>query len=81
MDYREKMREYLKEPDVFSSQYGKWGALNKEQREYIRRLLDEMDRADIYIRQLYEENMRLKKELNLHGAKRVINELEVKDII
>ncbi len=80
MNYREKMKEYLKEPDTFSSQYGKWGALNREQRDYIRRLLEEMDRADVYIRELFEENMRLKKELNLHGGKRMISELEVKDV-
>ena len=80
MNYREKMKEYIKEPGEFSSQYGKWGALNKEQRDYIRRLLEEMDRADAYIRELFEENMRLKKELNLHAGKRYINELEIKDI-
>ena len=76
------MREYLKEPSIKGSAigYGKWCALTPEQRTLIRRLLDEMDRADIYIRELYEENMRLKKELTLHGSKRVITELEVKDI-
>jgi len=81
MNYREKMKEYLKEPGMFSSQYGKWGALNPEQRQMIRRLLEEMDRADAYIRELYEENMRLKKELQLHGGKRIITELEVSDEI
>lgn len=80
MNYREKMKEYLKEPDMFSGQYGKWGALNREQRKYIRKLLEEMDRADVYIRELYEENMRLKRELKLHGGKRMISELEVKDV-
>lgn len=80
MNYREKMKEYLREPNVFSGQYGKWGALNSEQRQMIKRLLEEMDRADIYIRELYEENMRLKKELQLHGGKKIITELEVKDI-
>lgn len=79
MNYREKMKEYLKEPDTFSSSYGKWGALNKEQRQMIRRLLEEMDRADIYIRKLYEENMRLKKELSLRSGKRIITELEIRD--
>ena len=57
MNYREKMKEYLKEPNMFSGQYGKWGCLNSEQRKYIRKLLEELDRADVYIRQLYEENM------------------------
>lgn len=67
MNYREKMKEYLKEPGMFSSQYGKWGALNPEQRQMIRRLLEEMDGADAYIRELYEENKRLNN---------IINELE-----
>lgn len=56
MNYREKMREYLKEPNQLSSQYGKWGILNREQRQMITRLLDEMDRADIYIKELFFKN-------------------------
>lgn len=76
MNYREKMREQINKYP-----YGEYYGLKPNQPKEIIRLLDEMDRADIYIRQLYEENMRLKKELNLHGTKRVINELEVKDII
>jgi archaellum component FlaC len=64
MNYREKMREYLKEPNVFSSQYGKWGVLNKEQREYIRKLLDEMDRADEYIKNLYFKNENLQSKID-----------------
>lgn len=81
MNYREKMKEYLKEPDIDGSaiDYGKWGSLNREQRQMIRKLLEEMDRADIYIRELYEENMRLRKDLQLHGGKRIITELEVRD--
>ena len=80
MNYREKMREYIECPQFGNFGYGRWGALNLEQRKMIKRLLDEMHRTDIYIKELYEENMSLRKELNLHGAKRVTNELEVKDI-
>lgn len=58
MNYREKMREYLTEPGVNGSAigYGRWGALNPEQRKMIRRLLDEMDSADEYIKHQYLEN-------------------------
>ena len=40
VNYREKMREYLKEPNEICNHYGKWGILNKEQRDLITRLLD-----------------------------------------
>ena len=62
MNYREKMREYLKEPNEICNHYGKWGILNKEQRDFITRLLNEMDRADNYIKKLQQENARLKEE-------------------
>lgn len=53
-NYREKMKEYLKEPENDGSNvgYGKWCALNHEQRRLIRRLLDEMDSADDYIKKI-----------------------------
>ena len=57
------MREYLKEPNDYSSQYGKWGILNIEQRQLITRLLDEMDRADVVIKKQYEEKQHLIKYL------------------
>ena len=60
MNYREKMREYLKEPNEICNHYGKWGILNKEQRDLITRLLNEMDGADNYINNLQQENARLK---------------------
>lgn len=63
MNYREKMREYLKEPNEICNHYGKWGILNKEQRDLITRLLNEMDRADNYIKKLQQENARLKDKL------------------
>ena len=62
-NYREKMREYLKEPNEYSSQYGKWGILNVEQRQLIKRLLDEMDNADVVIKNQYEEKQQLIKFL------------------
>ena len=59
MNYREKMKEYLKEPDEHSSQWGRWGILNKEQRDLIKRLLNEMDNADDVIKHQYFEIERL----------------------
>ena len=64
MNYREKMREYLKEPNEICNHYGKWGILNKEQRDLITRLLDEMDGADNYIKKLIQENSRLKDKID-----------------
>ena len=63
MNYREKMREYLKEPNEICNHYGKWGILNREQRDLITRLLNEMDAADNYIIKLQQENARLKDKL------------------
>ena len=55
MNYRERMKEYLKEPDEYSCQYGKWAILNIEQRDLIKRLLKEMDSADEVIKHQYFE--------------------------
>lgn len=63
MNYREKMREYLKEPNEICNHYGKWGILNREQRDLITRLLNEMDRADHYIKKIQQENERLKDKI------------------
>ena len=63
MNYREKMREYLKEPNEICNHYGKWGILNKEQRDLITRLLNEMDGADNYIKKMQQENARLKDKI------------------
>lgn len=63
MNYREKMREYLKEPNEICNHYGKWGILNREQRDLITRLLNEMDGADNYIIKLHQENARLKDKI------------------
>ena len=64
MNYRDKIREAIKCPQFGNSQYGEWGALRYEQRVYIKRLLDELDSADAYIRKLYEENMKLQKRID-----------------
>ena len=63
VNYREKMREYLKEPNEICNHYGKWGILNKEQRDLITRLLNEMDGADNYIIKLQQENEQLKNKI------------------
>lgn len=55
MNYREKMREYIECPQFGSINYGKWGSLNIEQRKLIKRLLDEMDRADEVIKKQFFE--------------------------
>ena len=65
MNYREKMREYLKEPNEICNHYGKWGILNREQRDLITRLLNEMDGADNYIKKIQQENERLKDKINM----------------
>ena len=62
MNYREKMRKAIECPQFGNIDYGEWGTLRLDQRKNIKRLLDEMDRADIYIRLLYEEIDRLNKE-------------------
>ena len=64
MNYRERMKEYLKEPNEYSSQYGKWAILNREQRDLIKRLLREMDSADEVIKHQYFEIERLNNIIN-----------------
>ena len=60
MNYREKMRSAVSSPyDGSAIKYGDWGALRPNQRRDILRLLDEMDRADEYIKRLYFQNEKL----------------------
>lgn len=82
MDYRTKMREYIKEPEIDGSAigYGKWCALNREQRTMIRRLLDEMDRADEVIKHQFFEIERLNKELEIAKDNEETYRLEMLDI-
>ena len=72
------MKEYLKEPDEYSSQYGKWAILNREQRDLIKRLLREMDGADEVIKHQYFEIERLKElsKVDSQQAQEIIIELK-----
>lgn len=71
---RKQIREAIACPQLGGTTYGKWGALNLEQRKYIKRLLNELDSADNYIKKLYFENQKQKEVID-----KVRNNLE-KDI-
>lgn len=62
MNYREKIRKAIECPQFGNETYGEWGALRFEQRVLIKRLLDELDRADNYFKKVYLENQELKKK-------------------
>ena len=67
MNYREKMRKAIECPQFGNIDYGEWGTLNLNQRKDIKRLLNEMDKADKLIKHQYFEIERLKngiKELD-----------------
>lgn len=64
MNYREKIRKAIECPQFNNTGYGEWGALNLEQRKYIKRLLDELDSADNYIKNLYFENQKQKEVID-----------------
>ncbi|MBO5476158.1 MAG: hypothetical protein J6A15_00195 [Clostridia bacterium] len=64
MNYREKIRKAIECPQFGNGHYGEWGALNLEQRKYIKRLLDELDSADNYIKKLYLENQKQKDKID-----------------
>lgn len=55
MNYREKLRENIKCPQFGDITYGRLGSLKYEDRKSIKRLLDEMDRADEVIKKQYFE--------------------------
>ena len=63
MNYRDKIRKYIECPEFGNSSYGAWGSLRIDQRRNIKRLLDELDGADDYIKKLYKENQQLKEQL------------------
>lgn len=63
MNYREKIRKAIECPQFGNTNYGEWGDLRLDQRKYIKLLLDELDGADAYILQLYEENQQLKEQV------------------
>ena len=52
MVYREKIRKAIECPQLNNTRYGEWGALTLEQRKYIKRLLDELDSADNYVKKI-----------------------------
>lgn len=60
MNYREKIRRAIECPQFGYEKYGEWGALNLQQRTIIKRLLDELDSADEYIKNTCIENQKLK---------------------
>lgn len=64
MNYRERMRKAVKCPQFGNLDYGEWGTLNLNQRRDIKRLLDEMDRADEYIKTLYFKNENLQSKID-----------------
>ena len=59
MNYKEFMRKAIRCPQFGDEHYGEWGALRYKQRLLIKRLLDECDSADSYIRKLYLEKQEL----------------------
>lgn len=64
MNYREKIRKAIECPQFGNLHYGEWGALRLEQRELIRRLLNELDSADNYILKLYKKIETIKSFCN-----------------
>lgn len=64
MNYRERIRKELLTNDTGQSiHYHKLNELKHDRKMMILRLLDEMDRADEYIKRLYLENEKLKEIL------------------
>ena len=64
MNYREKIRKAIECPQFGNETYGEWGILTLEQRKYIKRLLDELDRADDCVKKLYLENQKQKEVID-----------------
>ena len=94
MNYREKIRKAIECPQFNNTRYGEWGALNLEQRKYIKRLLDELDHADNYIKKLYFKNQKqqevidkikdlltIKKLRCLNENDYILNVLDLDDIL
>ena len=86
MNYREKIRKAIECPQLGNETYGEWAILNLTQRKYIKRLLDELDNADNFVKKLYFENKQLKNNWNKlkEYAKEVIstdNELYGTDLL
>lgn len=58
---KEEMREYISCPQFGDEHYGKWGALNIEQRLCIKHLLDENKQYQSDIKKLMCENENLER--------------------
>lgn len=80
MNYRERIRKAIECPQFGDETYGEWGALNLEQRKFIKRLLDELDRADNYLKKVYLENIKLKEQLLVAKTNEETFRLEMEDI-
>lgn len=74
-----EMRRFIEAPDHGYDTYGKWGCLNKEQRDSILFLLNAFDSADFIIQKLYKENEKLKIQ-NAKLEKQLKNVFRVDDI-
>ena len=68
MNYREKIRKAIECPQFGNLTYGERGTLTLEQRKYIKRLLDELDNADEYIKKLYFENQKYKEIIGVKNV-------------
>lgn len=64
MNYREKLRKAVECPQFGNINYGEYGALRLDQRKNIKRLLDEMDRADEVVKHQFFEIERLNNNWN-----------------
>lgn len=67
MNYREKMRKAIECPQFGNIDYGEWGTLRLDQRKNIKRLLDEMDRADEVIKHQFFKIERLQNIINIEN--------------
>lgn len=79
MNYREKIRKAIECPRFSNERYGEWGALRFEQKVLIKRLLDELDSADNYVKRFYKENEDLKKQLEYCYCNRTDCSSRIKD--
>lgn len=61
MNYREKIKKAIEFRD---ENYGEWVILNLEQRNLIKRLLNELDSADNCVKKLYLENIKQKEVID-----------------
>lgn len=77
---REQIRSFIRCPQLGSEDYGEWGALRLEQRLAINSMLDQLDSADAYIRQLEKENESLVAQYEWQGAKMVNEYILLEDI-